>query len=76
MEKPKVEMEIAKVLNTFFSNVIQNSNIFKFPDSDPLILNIKDPTLKAILKYNKRLAIIAIESKYRYVSIFSFSGGQ
>ena len=69
-------MEIAKVLNTFFSNVIQNSNIFKFPDSDPLILNIKDPTLKAILKYDKRPAIIAIESKYRYVSIFSFSGGQ
>ena len=40
----------AKVLNTFLSNVVQNLNISRFTDSNTLIRNIKDPTLKAILK--------------------------
>ena len=66
----KADMETAKVLNTFSSNVVQNLNIFRFPDSDTLILNIEDSTLKAILKYKKHPSIIAIESKYRYVSSF------
>ena len=66
------DMETAKVLNTFSSNVVQNLNISRFLDSDPLIRNIKDPTLKAILKYWKHPSIIAIESKYRYVSSFCF----
>ena len=30
-----------------------DSTISSFPDSDPLIRNIKHPTLKAILKYRK-----------------------
>ena len=63
-------METTKVLNTFSSNVVQNLNIFRFPDSDTLILNIEDSTLEAILKYKKHPSIIAIESKYRYVSSF------
>ena len=68
----KSYMETAKVFNTFFSNVVQNLNISRFPDSDPLIRNIKDPALKAILKYRKHPSIIAIESKYRQASSFSF----
>ena len=29
------DMETVKVLNTFFSNVVQNLNISRFLDSDP-----------------------------------------
>ena len=68
----KTDMETAKVLDTFFSNVVQNLNISKFSDSDLLIRNIKDPTLEAVLKYRKYPSIIPIESKYRYVPSFSF----
>ena len=59
-------------MNTFFSIVVQNLNISRFLDSNPLIQNIKDLSLKAITKFRKHLSIIAIESKYRYVPSFSF----
>ena len=65
-------METANILNTFFSNVVQNLDISRFPDSDPLIQNIKDPTLKAILKYRKYPGIVAIERRYRDISSFIF----
>ena len=66
-------METANVLNTFFSNVVSNLNISRFPNSDPLIRNIKDPTLKAILKYRKHPSITDIESRYKDVSSFNFA---
>ena len=59
-------------MNTFFSIIVQNLNISRFLDSNPLIQNIKDPSLKAIAKFRKHLSIIAIERKYRYVPSFSF----
>ena len=71
-ENRKTHMELAKVWKTFFSNFVQNLNIFRFLDSDPLIRNIKDPTLKAILKFSKHPSIITVESKYRYFFSFSF----
>ena len=68
----KTDMETAKVLNTFLSNVLQNLNSSRFADSDPLTRNIKNSTLKAILNYRKHPNIICIESRYRNVSSFSF----
>ena len=65
-------MERAKVWLHFFSNLVQNLKISKFPDSDPLIRIIKDPTLKGILKYRKHPSIISIESRFSDVSSFSF----
>ena len=65
-------METTKVLKTFFSNVVKHLNISRCPDSDPLTQHIKDSTLKTILKYRKHPSIIAIESRYRDVSSFSF----
>ena len=47
-------------------------NVSRFSDFCPLIRNIKDPTLRAILKYKKSSSIIAIEGKYKYVSSFRF----
>ena len=62
-------METAKVLNTFFSNVVQNLKISRFPDSDSLMRNIKDQTLKDVLNYRIHPCIIAIVSKCAYASI-------
>ena len=65
-------METAKVWLHFFSNLVQNLKVSRFPDSDPLIRNIKDPTPKGILKYRKYPSIVSIECRFRYVSSFSF----
>ena len=68
----KADTETANFLNNFSSKFVQNLNISRFTDSDPLIQNIKYPTLKAILKYRKHPRKTAIESRYRDVSSFSF----
>ena len=70
--KTDVELETVKVLNTFFSNVVQNFNISRFPDFDPFIRNIKGPTLKAILKYQKHPSKIASENRYGDGFSFNF----
>ena len=59
-------------MSTFSSNVVQNLNISRFPDSNLLIGNIKDLVLKAFLDYREHSSKIAIENKYRHVSSFSF----
>ena len=43
--------EIAKVLNYFFSNLIKTLNIAEKNHTDSVIENVRDPFLKAILKY-------------------------
>ena len=49
--------------NNFFGNVVKNLNIFQYSDFDSIIEKVKDPTLKAILKYKKHPSIVAISSK-------------
>ena len=62
-------METAKVLNTSFSNVVQNLKSSRFPGSDSLMRNIKDPTMKAAFNYKIHPCIIAIVSKITCASI-------
>ena len=59
----KTEKERAEVPNNFFGNIVKNLNISQYSDFDPIIENIKDPTLKAILKYKKHSSILAIRTK-------------
>ena len=40
----------------FFGNFVKNLNISQFSGFDPIIENVKDLTLKAILKYKNNLA--------------------
>ena len=47
-------------------------NIFQYSDFDPIIENVKGPTLKAIAKYKKQPRILAIRNKCNRNSIFSF----
>ena len=45
----KTEKGIAEVFNNFFGNIVKNRNISQYSDFDPIIENVRDPTLKAIL---------------------------
>ena len=47
-------------------------NIFRYSDFDPIIENVKGPTLKDIAKYKKQPKILVIRNKCNRNSIFSF----
>ena len=59
----KTEKERAEVFNKFFGNAVKNINISQYSDLYPIIEKVKDPTLKAILKYEKHPSILAIRTK-------------
>ena len=68
----KTEKETAEVFNNFFGNIVKNLNISQYSDFDPIIEKVKDPTLKAILKYEKHPSILAIRTKCNRNGAFSF----
>ena len=52
IDKDKIivgDYNTAKVLNTFFSNIVSNLNIAKYSNCKPLANNITDPVLTIIL---------------------------
>ena len=51
---------------------MKNLNISQYSDFDPIIENVKDPTLKAILKHKKHPSILAIRTKCNRNGIYSF----
>ena len=57
-EISKTEKVTAEVFNNFFGNAVKILNISRYPDLDPIIENVKDPTFKTILKYKKHPTII------------------
>ena len=66
--------ELAETFNTFFSNITQNlkidSNLVEITEN----LNISDPVLKAIKKYEKHPSIIKIKESMKKKNMsFSFS---
>ena len=68
----KTEKGTAEVFNNLFGNIVKNLNISQYSDFDPIIENVRDPTLKAILKYKKHRSILAIRTKCNRNGIFSF----
>ena len=68
----KTEKERAEVFNKFFGNAVKNINISQYSDLYPIIEKVKDPTLKAILKYEKHPSILAIRTKCNRNGAFSF----
>ena len=65
--------ELAETFNTFFSNIIQNlkldSNLVEITEN----LNISDPVIKAIKKYEKHPSIIKTKEKMKNKNMsFSF----
>ena len=67
----KTEEGTAEVFNNFFGSIVKNLNISQYSDFDPIIENVRDPTLKAILKYKKHPSILAIKTKCNRNGIFS-----
>ena len=65
--------EIADVLNAFFFNIISNLNLPEYPISYPYYNKIRDPVLKAILKYKDDPSIKAIERVPKSKDLFNFS---
>ena len=65
----KTRKGTAKVFNDFFGNIVKNLNICYF---DPIVENVKNPTVKAILKYKKHTNILAIRTKCNRNGVFSF----
>ena len=47
----KTEKGTAKVLDAFFSNIVQNLDIQQNNVDDPICENINDPLMKAIVRY-------------------------
>ena len=69
-EVVKTEKETAEV--NFLGNIVKNLNIPQYSDFDAIIGNVKDPTLKAILKYEKHPSILGIRTKCNRNCAFSF----
>ena len=43
-------LKTAEVLNTFFGNIVKDLEINQYSNFDPVINNVKDQTLKGILR--------------------------
>ena len=68
----KTDLETAEIFNNFFSNIAQNLKISRYTNEEPIVSNINDPTLKAILKYRNHPSITAIQNKCKIKDSFSF----
>ena len=71
-ELVKTDLETAQVLNKIFSNILQNLDISRYSNDEPLVSNNNYATLKAILKYRNHSSIIAIQSKCKGRGNFQF----
>ena len=71
-ELVKADLETSEVLNNFFSNIVQNLDISRYSNDEPLVSNTNDATLKAILKYRSHPSIIAIRNKCKDRDNFNF----
>ena len=68
----KTDLETAEVLNTFFGNIIKNLEINQYSNFDPVINNVKDPILRAVLKCKDHSSILAVQNKCKNRTKFSF----
>ena len=76
MKSLKLKKGTAKVLNAFFSNIVQNLDIQQYNVDDLICENINDPLLKAIVRYRNHPSIVAIKKFCNSKSHFSFKNVQ
>ena len=75
-EITKNEKRTSKVLNAFFSNIVQSLDIQQYNVDDPICENIKDPLLKGIVRYRNHPSTVAIKKFCNSKSHFSFKNVQ
>ena len=68
----KNDKETAKVLNNFFSIIIQNLKIPQYKEQDPISAYISDPLMRSIVKYRAHPSIIAIKENFNSSTPFNF----
>ena len=68
----KTDLKTAEILNNFFSNRVQNLDISRYSNDEPLVSNTNDATLKAILEYRNHPSIITIRNKCKDKCNFNF----
>ena len=69
----KNDKETAKVLNNFFSTIIQNLKIPQYKEQDPISASTSDPVMRAIVKHRDHTSIIAIKGNFNSSALFNFS---
>ena len=69
----KNDEETAKVLNNFFSTIIQNLKIPQYKEQDPISASISDPVMRAVVKYRVHPCIIAVKENCNSSTRFNFS---
>lgn len=57
------EQDETKMLNYFFSEIDKNLHILQTNRIDSIVVNIRGPALKAILKYSSHSSILVIKEK-------------
>ena len=68
----KNDNDAARILNTFFSNILRDLKIPDYNNFDPMAENIEESVLKAILKYRNHPRILTIGEVFKKNSQFSF----
>ena len=60
----KTDLE-TPVLYTFLRDIVKNLEINQYSNFDPVINHVKDPTLRAILKYKDHPSILVIQNDFK-----------
>ena len=68
----KIDKETAKVLNDFFSTIIQNLKISQYEEQDPISASISDVVMRSV-EYKAHPSIIAIKENCNSSILFNFS---
>ena len=68
----ETDLETPEVLNTFFGNIVKNLEINQYSNFDSVINHVKDPSLRAILKYKNHPRILAIQNNCKNGIKFAF----
>ena len=69
----KNDKETAKVLNNFFSTIIQNLKSPQYIEQDPISVSIKDSEMREIVKYRAHSSSISIKRNCNLSTPFNFS---
>ena len=69
----KNDKETAKVLNNFFSTIIQNLKSPQYIEQDLISVSIKDSEMREIVKYRAHSSSISIKRNCNLSTPFNFS---
>ena len=68
----KNDNDAARVLNSFFSNIVRDLKIPDYNNCNPMAENIQESVLKAIVKYRNHPGILTTGEVFKKISPFSF----